>query len=104
MTHDMDSFLCIWADACNAMIYILNRGPHEILKNRTTKEAFTSDKPQVSHFSIVGCHVYIHVCLMKIGLSLNLQASWIYLLVIVRPPKLIGSIFHMIEDTGKLRC
>ena len=89
---------------CMQINDLYSKKPHKILKNRTSKEAFTSDKPQVSHFGVVSCHVYIYVYLMKIELSLNLQASWIYLLVIVRPPNLIGSIFHMIEDSGKLRC
>jgi hypothetical protein len=35
--------------------------PHKILKNMTPEEDFTRVKPEVGHFRIFGCHVYIHV-------------------------------------------
>jgi hypothetical protein len=31
------------------------------LKNMTPEEAFTGVHPEVGHFKIFGCHVYIHV-------------------------------------------
>jgi hypothetical protein len=39
----------------------LNMCPHRILKDKTPKEAFIGEKPQVSHFCVFGCLVYIHI-------------------------------------------
>jgi hypothetical protein len=43
------------------IVYIPNRIPHKILKNMTPKEYFTRVKPDVGHFNIFGCPLYIHV-------------------------------------------
>jgi hypothetical protein len=43
------------------VVYVQNRSPHQILKNMTPEEAFTGVKPEVGHFKIFGCPVYIHV-------------------------------------------
>jgi hypothetical protein len=40
--------------------YILNRCPH-MLKDKTLEEAFTREKPDVSHFQVFGSPIYIHV-------------------------------------------
>jgi len=32
-----------------------------VLKHKTPEETFTGEKPQVSHFHVFGCPVYIHV-------------------------------------------
>lgn len=61
MIHDMDLPMSLWAEACNTVVRILNRGPHNTLKDKTPEEAFTSEKPQVSHFRVFGCNVDIHV-------------------------------------------
>jgi hypothetical protein len=42
-------------------MYVQNRSPHKILKNMTLGESFTRVKPEVGHFKIFGCPVYIHV-------------------------------------------
>jgi hypothetical protein len=42
-------------------VYVQNMIPHKILKNMTPKEAFTGVKPEVGHFRIFGCPIYIHV-------------------------------------------
>jgi hypothetical protein len=34
---------------------------HKSLRNMTLEEAFTEVKPEVGHFRIFGCLVYIHV-------------------------------------------
>jgi len=42
-------------------VYVQNCSPHRILKRITTKEAFTKVKPEIRHFRIFGCLVYLHV-------------------------------------------
>jgi hypothetical protein len=55
----------LWAESCNTTIYIQNRCPHKILEDKTPEEAFTGVKPEVSHFRIFGCPIYIHVLVEK---------------------------------------
>jgi hypothetical protein len=38
---------------------------HRILEDKTPEEAFTGVKPEVSHFRIFGCPIYIHVPIEK---------------------------------------
>jgi hypothetical protein len=42
-------------------VYIQNRCPHIILKEKTPEEVFSGTKPEVGHLRIFGCPVYIHV-------------------------------------------
>jgi hypothetical protein len=69
-----------------------NRCPHKILKNITLEEAFTGVNPEVGHFRIFGCPVYIHVPKEKrsklepssrkgtfVGYSESSKAYWIYI-------------------------
>ena len=42
-------------------VYVQNRSPHKTLRNMTPEEAFTGVKPEVGHFRIFGCLVYIHI-------------------------------------------
>jgi hypothetical protein len=53
--------MILWAEASMTTVYVQNRSPHKILKNMTPEEAFTGVKPEVGHFRIFGCPVYIHV-------------------------------------------
>jgi hypothetical protein len=55
----------IWVEACNTIVYIQNWCPHKILEDKTLEEAFIGVKPDVSHFCIFGCLVYIHVPVEK---------------------------------------
>jgi hypothetical protein len=43
------------------MVYVQNPCPHRILGMSTPEEAFTSKKPDVSHFKIFGSFVYVYV-------------------------------------------
>jgi hypothetical protein len=65
MIHDQDLPMFLWVEACNTTIYIHNKCPHRILEEKTPEEAFTGVKPEVSHFHIFGCPVYIHVHVEK---------------------------------------
>jgi hypothetical protein len=53
--------MLLWAEACNTIVYVQNRSPHRILKDKTPEEAFAGVKPKIGHLRIFGCLVYIHV-------------------------------------------
>jgi hypothetical protein len=53
--------MTLWEEAYMTIVYVQNRSPHQILKNITPKEAFTKVKPEIRHFRIFGCPVYLHV-------------------------------------------
>ena len=61
MLHDQDLPMHIWAEASRTTVYVQNRTPHRVLKNKTPKEVFSSKKLEVSHLRIFGCLVYIHI-------------------------------------------
>jgi hypothetical protein len=43
------------------IVYVQNHSTHQILKNITPEEAFTKVKPEIRHFRIFGCPMYLHV-------------------------------------------
>eukprot|EP00253_Pinus_taeda_P023523 PITA_23523 len=53
--------LSFWAEAINCANYILNRTPTKVLKNITPEEAWSSIKPDVSHFRIFGSEAWAHI-------------------------------------------
>jgi len=53
--------MCLWVEARFTIVYILNKCCHRVLKDKTTEEAFTSEKPQVAHIHDFCCLVYIHI-------------------------------------------
>jgi hypothetical protein len=59
--------MTLWAEACMKVVYVQNCSPHQILKNITSEEAFTKVKPEIEHFRIFGCLVYLHVPKEKIS-------------------------------------
>jgi hypothetical protein len=61
MIHDQSIPMFLWEEASMVVVYVHNRSPHNILKNINPEEAFTGVKPEVGHFKILGCPVYIHV-------------------------------------------
>jgi len=42
-------------------VYVQYRSPHSVLGNKTPKEMFLGEKPEVNHLRIFGCLVYVHV-------------------------------------------
>ena len=42
-------------------MYVQNRNPHRVLKNKTPEEVFSGKKPEANHLRIFGCPVYIHI-------------------------------------------
>jgi hypothetical protein len=51
----------MWAEESMNAVYVQNISPHKTLRNMMPKEAFIGVKPEVGHFRIFGCSVYIHV-------------------------------------------
>jgi hypothetical protein len=60
MIHDHNLPMIMWEEESMAFVYVQNKSPHKILKNRNPEEAFTGVKIEVGHFRIFGCLVYIH--------------------------------------------
>ena len=61
MMFDQDLPNSLWEKATSIVVYIQNRCPHAILKDKTPEEVFSRIKPEVGHLRIFGCPVYIHV-------------------------------------------
>jgi hypothetical protein len=61
MIHDQNLPMILWEEASMTTVYVQNMIPHQILKNMTPEEDFTKVKPEVGHFNILGCPIYIHV-------------------------------------------
>jgi hypothetical protein len=61
MIHDQSLPMTLWEEACMTAVYVQNRIPHQILKNITLEEAFTKVKPEIGHFIIFGCPMYLYV-------------------------------------------
>jgi hypothetical protein len=57
--QDLPNYLSV--EATSNVVYIQNRCPHDILKEKTHEEVFSGIKPEVGNLRIFGCPVYIHV-------------------------------------------
>jgi hypothetical protein len=53
--------MCLWAEATMAIVYVQNQLSHSALGLKTPEEIFTGKKPELSHFKIFGCPVFIHI-------------------------------------------
>ena len=61
MLHDQDLPMHLWTKASRIVVYVQNRTPHRVLKNKTLEEVFYDKKPKVIHLRIFSCPVYIHI-------------------------------------------
>ena len=61
MIHDQDLPMHLWAEAARTMVYVQNRTPHRVLKNKTLEEVFSGKKPEVSHLRLFDYPVYIQI-------------------------------------------
>jgi hypothetical protein len=61
MIHDQNLPMFMWVEESMHAVYVQKKSPHKTLRNMTPKEAFTRVKPNVGHFRIFGCPIYIHV-------------------------------------------
>jgi hypothetical protein len=48
----------LWVEALNCATYIQNRSPHRYVKGKTPYEAWSSLKPEVTHFRIFGSRAW----------------------------------------------
>jgi hypothetical protein len=51
----------LWAEATKTTVYMHNKSPHKVLENKTPKEMFPREKPEVSHFRIFGYPIFVHI-------------------------------------------
>jgi hypothetical protein len=51
----------LWAEALNCATYIQNRSPHRSVKDKTPYKAWSSLKPEVTHFCIFGSRVWAQI-------------------------------------------
>ncbi len=45
--HDQKLPKFLWGEVANIVVYVQNRSPHLALNNKTPKEVFIGDKPEV---------------------------------------------------------
>ena len=50
-----------WAEALSTAVYLRNRSPTQAVHGKTPFEAWTNEKPNVSHFKAFGCLCYSHI-------------------------------------------
>jgi hypothetical protein len=51
----------LWAEAIATANYLKNRSPTKVLKDKTPYEAWTGNKPDLSHLRVFGCKALINV-------------------------------------------
>ncbi|CAB0009199.1 unnamed protein product, partial [Nesidiocoris tenuis] len=52
---------CYWAEAVSTAVYLNNRSPTKSVKDMTPIEAWTGEKPDLSHLRIFGCEVMVKI-------------------------------------------
>ena len=50
-----------WAEALSTAVYLRNRSPTTAVNGMTPYQAWTGEKPRVSHLRVFGCAAYAHV-------------------------------------------
>lgn len=55
----------LWAKACNTAIFVPNRSPHKILRDKTPKKTFTGLESEIGNLRNFTSPVYIHVLVGK---------------------------------------
>ena len=61
MLTDADLSELYWFDALEYAAFIHNVTPTHVLANQTPEEAWSGNKPDVSHLRIFGCHAFVHI-------------------------------------------
>ena len=61
MLHDYDISTYLWVDATSTIVYIQNISLLVLLDEKTPKEVFIGEKPNMPHLRIFGCPVYFHI-------------------------------------------
>ena len=63
MMKNLPSFL--WGEAMNAAIYTLNRHPKKATEGKTLFEAWSGNKPNISHLRVFGCEAFSYIIFEK---------------------------------------
>ena len=58
MLHARSLLQKLWAEALNCANYIQHRSPHRFVKDQTLFEAWSDNKPEVTHFCIFGSQAW----------------------------------------------
>lgn len=53
--------LCVFGQKLEILLPTLNQCAQGFLEGKTLDKDFTSEKPQVSHFHVLGCPIYLHI-------------------------------------------
>ena len=84
MLHDQDLPMNQWAEIARIVMYVQNRTPQRILDSKTPEEAFSDEKPEVSHLIIFGYLVYIHIPKEKRTKTLQERRAYLWDIVKAR--------------------
>ena len=57
MLHDQNLPMHLWEEAARTTVYVQNRTPHRVLKNKTPKEVFSArnQRSAISKYLVVQC-------------------------------------------------
>ena len=61
MLHGANLDYSYWAEAVVTAVYLRNRSPSRSVQNVTPFEAWTNEKPSISHLKTFGCKCYAHI-------------------------------------------
>ena len=61
MLHDQDLPMHLWEEATWTKVYVQNKTPQCVLKNKNPEETFLGEKPKINHLLIFGCPMYIYI-------------------------------------------
>ena len=61
MLADSELPIQFWTEALSTATYLPNHSPTNAVQDKTPYEAWTGNKPNVSHLQIFGCDAYAHV-------------------------------------------
>ena len=61
MLHDQDLPMHLREESTSTVVNVQNRTLDRVIDNKTPKEDFSREKPEVSHLRIFGFPVYIHI-------------------------------------------
>ena len=67
MIHDKDITMHLWDEEANTIVRVQKKISHIALGNKTLKEMFTLQNPEVVHLKIIGFPIYLHVPKDKIS-------------------------------------
>ena len=68
----------LWAEVVACAIYILNRCPIKSVRDKTPQEAWSGQKPNLSHLRVFGCIAYPHI-LDELRKKLDNKAKKVYI-------------------------